>query len=144
MYKSYLFLIAVLLCSCSSSKDGYKEGSQKSSHIFPSLANFEVKQGFYSFTDIDRLGFDVEYYISIPEYVKGDTLPIVMALHWFGEGEAHLNYARCLALPGLASLEAIVILPVSEKVPWFAIDKAFFVHDLMTTAIQHLPVRIAA
>lgn len=140
MNKTYLFLLVTLLCSCSSSKESYKAEVKKSSHIFPTLANFEVKQGFFGFNDIDRLGFDVEYFISVPEYEEGDTLPIVMALHWFGEDEAHLNYARCLALPGLSSLKAIVILPVSEKVPWFAIDKAFFVHDLMTTAIQNLPV----
>ncbi len=50
---------------------------------------------------------------------KSGSKTLVIALHWAG-GEVYEEYSKCLAEPGLADLDAVVIVPDGEGVLWTA------------------------
>lgn len=72
-----------------------------------------IHQAFFTTSDNGKWG--TKFYI--PESPK-EKLPLVIALHWAGPNGTHAEYFDCLAQPGLAQLDAIIIALDAEGDIW--------------------------
>lgn len=78
--------------------------------------------------------------LSIPEISAGEQVPLILALHWAGEGTTYLEFSECLAFPALEFLDAIIVTPQIGGGDWTAFPNEKKVLTLLEQIIEFWPV----
>ena len=109
------------------------------------IKNFEIKEGVFDHTFLLDNGEEWPLKISIPNIVKGQKYPLVIALHWAGNDKTYNEYnefSECLVLPGFSDLNAIIIAPSSDAGKWFLPNNELRVIDLIHKLMKHWPIDV--
>lgn len=104
------------------------------------IKNFEFAKGRddYQFTLTDKEVWNAA--ISIPELKENEKVPLIIALHWGGPGDGYKGYSECLAFPAFESMNAIIIAPSSDGMPWTSPKNEDRVMDLVKKVSKYWPV----
>ncbi len=78
--------------------------------------------------------------LSVPELREGEKVPLVLALHWAGEGDQFKRYTECLAYPALKNYRAIIVAPSAEGGHWIDFNNEIRVIKLVEQILKYWPV----
>lgn len=135
--------LLLMLTGCGGEVSGNTANQQSDSEKINSQLmtelNFEESGIFSGHLLLKENKTPIEYGLSIPEIPEGETVPLVLALHFSG-GQG-LPFLQSFALFGLADLDAIIISPSAPKGSnWTTISTTAMLKELVESAIKDWPV----
>ena len=104
------------------------------------IKNLNLEKGIhdFSFTLTNNEKWNLK--MSVPEIGDGERVPLIVAMHWAGDGNAYKQFFDCLAAPGLNSLGGIIIAPSSNNLHWINAQNEHLVIDMVKKVIKYWPV----
>lgn len=104
------------------------------------IKNFNLKQGEFDIPLVMTNNKEWNIHFSIPEIEEGTKVPLIIALHWAGGGETYLEYANCLAVPAMKSLNGIIVSPSGDFDHWVDPKNEQRLMAMVKLMIKHWPI----
>jgi len=137
-FRTLVLLSIFFTTDCMSQNEPTKE-------YFPTIKNsqiksFELKERVYDHAFILTNGDTWNLKLSIPKLQEDQKVPLVLALHWAGDGSTYKEFADCLAFPGFDFMNAIIIAPSANGGHWVEEQNEQKVIKLIKQASRHWPI----
>lgn len=102
-----------------------------------SIKNFELKQGVYeaSIKRTDKTNWEMMF--SVPKIKEGETVDLVLALHWGVRSSGYEEFMECLILPAFKGKNYLIVAPFAEQQVWWASPK----EDQIISLVKQLKSR---
>lgn len=136
----YCLLILVLSMTAYAAADTLPvpTGGPDAERLAKAFRKIELKPGLHHYKLANGQN-QTRFWVRVPEDLS-ESHTLVIALHWAGGGSTYREFFECLAVPGLAALDAIIIAPEGNGQTWDRPLNAFNVLELRKLAIAHWPV----
>lgn len=102
-----------------------------------SIKEFELKQGVFesSIKKTDKTYWEMMF--SIPELAEGETVDLVLALHWGVRSSGYEEFMECLILPAFEGKKYLIVAPYAERQAWWIKPKK----DQLVSLIKQIKSR---
>ncbi len=105
-----------------------------------SIRKFDLKPGIQEVKLPMTTGNNWPMFVSIPEKINKENVPMILALHWGVAGNRYHEFMNCLMFPAIDTSKYIVIAPLAQHQAWWENPKESQLVKLLELIKEYWPV----